>query len=175
MIIDLLEVIMSSYFELLGVERKYNIDLNILDRQYFAMQSKYHPDRVKTNNARQENLALSIDINKAYSILKDDLARAEYLLLLNNIVLDEITAKQGISKEQLNIVWSELELVETTQELTKLEHMLNNKILEKEKLIESLTTAFQDQNMQNALDSTIKFKYLKNLINNIQLKIKSCK
>ncbi|MFP3018349.1 MAG: Fe-S protein assembly co-chaperone HscB [Candidatus Tisiphia sp.] len=166
---------MSSYFELLGVEQKYNIDLNILDRQYFAAQSKYHPDRAKTNNARQENLAISIDINKAYSILKDDLARAEYLLLLNNIVLDEITVRQGISKEQLNIVWSELELVETTQELTKLEHMLNNKILEKEKLIESLTTAFQDQNMQDALDITIKFKYLKNLINNIQLKIKSCK
>ena len=120
-------------------------------------------------------MAISIEINKAYSILKDDLARAEYLLLLNNIVLDEITVRQGISKEQLNIVWSELELVETTQELTKLEHMLNNKILEKEKLIESLTTAFQDRNMQDALDITIKFKYLKNLINNIQLKIKSCK
>lgn len=53
--------------------------------------------------------------------------------------------------------------------------MLNNKILEKQQLTKSLTTAFQNHNMQDAIDSTIRFKYLENLINNIQLKIKSCK
>ncbi|MCC8399556.1 MULTISPECIES: Fe-S protein assembly co-chaperone HscB [Rickettsieae] len=166
---------MNNYFELLGIEKKYDIDLSNLDRQYFSMQLKYHPDRINSNSEKQKNLAISIDINKAYAMLKDDLARAEYLLLLNNIVLDDITVRQGISKEQLNVVWNELEFVETTQELTKLQSMLNNKILEKQQLTKSLTTAFQNQNMQDAVDSTIRFKYLKNLINNIQLKIKSCK
>ncbi len=168
-------MIMNNYFELLGIEKKYDIDLSNLDRQYFSMQLKYHPDRINSNSEKQKNLAISIDINKAYAMLKDDLARAEYLLLLNNIVLDDITVRQGISKEQLNVVWNELEFVETTQELTKLQSMLNNKILEKQQLTKSLTTAFQNQNMQDAVDSTIRFKYLKNLINNIQLKIKSCK
>jgi molecular chaperone HscB len=168
-------MIMHNYFELLDIEKKYDIDLPILDRQYFAMQLKYHPDRTNSNSEKQKNLIISIEVNKAYSTLKDDLARAEYLLLLNNIVLDDITVRQGISKEKLNVVWSELEIVETTEDLTKLEHMLNNKILEKEQLTKSLTTAFQNQNMQDAIDSTIRFKYLKNLINNIQLKIKSCK
>lgn len=166
---------MNNYFELLGIEKKYNIDLHSLDRQYFAMQLKYHPDRINSNSEKQKNLSISIDVNKAYATLKDDLARAEYLLLLNNIVLDDITIRQGISKEKLNVVWNELELVETTQQLTKLESMLNNKILEKQQLTKSLTTAFQNQNMQDAIDSTIRFKYLKNLISNIQLKIKSCK
>ncbi|WP_425363231.1 Fe-S protein assembly co-chaperone HscB [Candidatus Tisiphia endosymbiont of Hybos culiciformis] len=166
---------MNNYFELLGIETKYDIDLPILDRQYFAMQLKYHPDRINSNSEKQKNLSISIDVNKAYATLKDDLARAEYLLLLNNIVLDDITVRQGISKEQLNVVWSELEFVETTQQLTKLQSMLNNKILEREQLTKSLTIAFQNHNMQDAIDSTIRFKYLKNLINNIQLKIKSCK
>ncbi|WP_425360027.1 MULTISPECIES: Fe-S protein assembly co-chaperone HscB [unclassified Candidatus Tisiphia] len=166
---------MNNYFELLGIEKKYDIELSDLDRQYFAMQLKYHPDRTNSNTEKQKNLAISIELNKAYSTLKDDLARAEYLLLLNNIVLDDLTVRQGISKEQLNVVWSELEFVETTEDLTKLEHMLNNKILEKQQLTKSLTTAFQNQNMQDVVDSTIRFKYLKNLINNIQLKIKSCK
>ncbi|WP_375333678.1 Fe-S protein assembly co-chaperone HscB [Candidatus Tisiphia endosymbiont of Xenochironomus xenolabis] len=166
---------MHNYFELLDIEKKYDIDLPILDRQYFAMQLKYHPDRTSSNTEKQKNLAISIELNKAYAMLKDDLARAEYLLLLNNIVLDDLKVRQGISKEQLNVVWSELEFVETTEDLTKLEHMLNNKILEKQQLTKSLTTAFQNQNMQDAVDSTIRFKYLKNLINNIQLKIKSCK
>ncbi|WP_425361298.1 Fe-S protein assembly co-chaperone HscB [Candidatus Tisiphia endosymbiont of Ceraclea dissimilis] len=168
-------MIMHNYFELLDIEKKYDIDLPILDRQYFAMQLKYHPDRTSSNTEKQKNLAISIELNKAYAMLKDDLARAEYLLLLNNIVLDDLKVRQGISKEQLNVVWSELEFVETTEDLTKLEHMLNNKILEKQQLTKSLTTAFQNQNMQDAVDSTIRFKYLKNLINNIQLKIKSCK
>ncbi len=168
-------MIMNNYFELLGIETKYDIDLPILDRQYFAMQLKYHPDRINSNSEKQKNLSISIDVNKAYATLKDDLARAEYLLLLNNIVLDDITVRQGISKEQLNVVWSELEFVETTQQLTKLQSMLNNKILEREQLTKSLTIAFQNHNMQDAIDSTIRFKYLKNLINNIQLKIKSCK
>lgn len=166
---------MHNYFELLDIEKKYDIDLHILDRQYFSMQLKYHPDRINSNSEKQKNLAISIELNKAYAMLKDDLARAEYLLLLNNIVLDDLTVRQGISKEQLNVVWNELEFVETTQELTKLQSMLNNKILEKQQLTKSLTTAFQNQNMQDAVDSTIRFKYLKNLINNIQLKIKSCK
>ncbi len=166
---------MNNYFELLGIEKKYNVDLNILNRQYFAMQSKYHPDRAQTNLEKHKKLAISTEINKAYSTLKNDLARAEYLLLLNNIVLDEITVRQSSSQDQLNEIWSELEVIETTQELTTLEHMLNNKILEKEGLIKSLTNAFQHQNMKDAFDTTIKFKYLKTLINNIQLKIKSCK
>ncbi|WP_341756723.1 MULTISPECIES: Fe-S protein assembly co-chaperone HscB [unclassified Candidatus Tisiphia] len=166
---------MNNYFELLGIEKKYDIDLPILDRQYFAMQLKYHPDRINSNSEKQKNLSLSIDINKAYATLKDDLARAEYLLSLNNIVLDDITIRHSISKEKLSVIWNELELVETTQQLTKLQSMLNNKIIEKQQLIKSLTTAFQNRNMQDAIDSTIRFKYLENLINNIQLKIKSCK
>ena len=166
---------MNNYFKLLGIDQAYAIDFNLLDQQYFAMQSKYHPDRGKDIEGKNLNLAISIDLNKGYLVLKDDLARAEHLLILNNMNLDELTARQSISQSQLNTIWTELELVEDSTELALLEDLSDRKIDEQEKLIESLTVAFQNHNLQDALKITTMLKYLKTLISNIQLKIKSCK
>lgn len=166
---------MISYFALLDIEQKYDIDLNTLNIQYFAMQLKYHPDKAQNIQEKQNNLAISIDLNKAYQMLKDDLLRAEHLLLLNNIHLNESYVRQGMKAEQLNDIWCDLELVENTQELLELENILAKKVVEQKQLLHSLTDAFKKQNMQSALDFTIKLKYLKNVINSIQLKINSCK
>lgn len=166
---------MNNYFKLLGIEQTYGIDLNLLDQQYFAMQSKYHPDREKDTEGKNLNLAISIDLNKGYLVLKDDLARAEHLLMLNDVNLDELTARQSISQSQLSTIWTELELVEDSEELEPLQDLLGKKIDQQEKLIESLSIAFQNHNIQDALQITTMLKYLKTLISNIQLKIKSCK
>ncbi|XVN42559.1 MAG: Fe-S protein assembly co-chaperone HscB [Candidatus Rickettsia vulgarisii] len=166
---------MSNYFELLDIEQKYDIDLEMLDKQYFVMQLKYHPDKARASEDKQSNLAISTQLNMAYQTLKDDLKRAEYLLSLHNIILDEEETRKSMSPEQLGDIWSDLELVEITEGIKELENILNNKITEQQQFIESLGVAFQNQNIQSALEITIKLKYLKNLISNIQLKIKSCK
>lgn len=166
---------MNNYFKLLGIEQNYAINLDLLDQQYFAMQLKYHPDKVGDISEKNFNLAISIDLNKAYSVLKDDLARAEHLLMLNNVNLDELAARQSIPQSRLNTIWDELELVENIAELAKLRDLLDNKIDEQKTLIALLTTAFRNHNMQDALEITVMLKYLRTLISNIQLKIKSCK
>ncbi|MCC8417585.1 MAG: co-chaperone HscB [Rickettsia endosymbiont of Bryobia graminum] len=166
---------MFNYFELLDLEQKYDIDLKILDKQYFAMQLKYHPDRAKIPEEKLNSLAISTQLNKAYQTLKDDLKRAEYLLSLNNVILDEEKIRKSMSREQLSDIWSDLELVDMTEGLKELEDILDNKIIEQQQFVKSLSLAYQNQNIQSALEITIKLKYLKNLISNIQLKIKSCK
>lgn len=162
---------MGNYFQLLNMAEKYDIDLKELNKQYFAMQVKYHPDMSKTIEEKQQNLTISIDLNKAYSVLKDDLARAEYLLSLKGIILDEILVKQAISHEQLKIIWDELELVENIENLPELEQMLNDKIAKEQELIAVLTRSFQNHNMQDAINYTIRFKYQKKLLSNIKQKI----
>ena len=163
---------MQDYFKLLSIERKYDIDLKKLDQEYFAMQIKYHPDRAIDKIQKQENLSISIDVNKAYNILKDDLKRAEYILLLNGLNIADPSVRTNISDLELQNIWNELEILENIEDLIILENFYNQKILKKNKLIATLTNEFEQKKLQDALDSTIKLKYLNNLIENIQLKIR---
>jgi molecular chaperone HscB len=164
-----------DYFGLLNIEKEYDIDLKILEQQYFKMQIKYHPDKARSEVEKQQNLSISIDLNKAYTILKDNLTRAEYLLFLNGIDIENLEIRKNLSKAQLNDIWGELETLEDTHDLEILEKLYEQKIREKEKIVTSITRAFKTRDLQNALDSTISLKYLSNLINNIKLKIKECK
>jgi len=166
---------MSDYFELLSIERKYDIDLKKLDQQYIAMQIKHHPDRSIDKVQKQQNLSISIDINKAYNTLKDDAKRAEYILSLNGLKLDDPSIRTNISALELQNIWNELEILENTQDLIILENLYNQKTIEKNKLITDLKRVFEQNKLQDALDTTIKLKYLNNLIDNIQLNIKNFK
>jgi len=175
MIFFLYNIKMSNYFELLKIEKSYNIDLKILNHQYFAMQAKFHPDQARTNEEKKHNLSISIELNKAYSVLKDDLQRAEYLLSLNNINFNDDSVKQIASKIQLSSIWNELELIEDTNELSALKQLYNNKLLEQKNEISLLNLAFQNHNLCDVVNIITRLKYLKTLIGNLQLKIKFCK
>lgn len=177
---------MNNYFELLAIEKSYNVDLKILNQQYFAMQGKFHPDKARSHEEKQRNLSISIELNKAYAVLKDDLQRAEYLLFLSNINLDDQSIKQTVPKAQLSLIWDELEIIEETNELNLLEQIYNNKLLEQKAEIKLLNEAFprysyqegchlEDKNVADIINITIRLKYLKTLIDRLKLKIKFCK
>jgi len=159
---------MYDYFELLTMEKKYDIDLKILNQQYLAMQIKYHPDRTVN---KVQNLSISIDLNKAYTILKDDLKRAIYMLSLNGFNIDDSALRLNLSAPELQNIWDELEILEDTKDVMVLEKMYNQKILERNILITKISNAFMQENLQEALGATIRFRYISNLIDNIQLKI----
>lgn len=80
---------MSDPFTLLGLEKKYDLDMELLDQAYFDAQKKTHPDQF--SNASPEEKAeaskRSAEINHAYLLLKDPLKRAELLLKEANIDL----------------------------------------------------------------------------------------
>lgn len=164
-----------DYFELLNIEKKYDLDLQILEQQYFKMQIKYHPDKARSQVEKQRNLTISIDLNKAYTILKDSLTRAEYLLLLNGINIENLAIRKTLSETQLNDLWHQLETLENTDDLEMLEKICDQKISEKDQIITSITNAFNAGDLKQVLNNTIRLKYLSNLISNVKLKIKECK
>lgn len=72
----------ADYFELLGVPRRYDVELDDLRRRYLAVAREVHPDRAQAHGASAATLSLQLSarLNRAYAVLSDPLLRAEYLL-----------------------------------------------------------------------------------------------
>jgi molecular chaperone HscB len=72
----------SDYFEFFGLERKLNIDLDDLQKRFYALSRQLHPDRYTQKSAaeRQYSLDATAILNDAYRTLRDPLQRVEYVL-----------------------------------------------------------------------------------------------
>jgi molecular chaperone HscB len=80
-----------TYFEIFDVEINISIDLNDLDSKYLKLQSKFHPDKFINSSAIEKSMAVRISthINDGYKTLKDLVSRVDYILKINNFVIDE--------------------------------------------------------------------------------------
>ena len=74
----------GDYFQVFGLERRFNVDLPMLEHEFHRLSRKVHPDRFARagENERQWSLADTALLNDAYRTLKDPLHRTEYLLKL---------------------------------------------------------------------------------------------
>lgn len=76
-----------DHFRRLGFDRVFDLDLSELDRKYFDLQRRLHPDRFATRASRERALsqAQAVALNEAYETLKDVLRRADYLLEVRGV------------------------------------------------------------------------------------------
>jgi molecular chaperone HscB len=74
----------ADYFAVLGVPRRYDLDVADLERRYKDLSRQLHPDRFAKADprARRASLARTVQLNEAWRSLKDPVRRAEYLLAL---------------------------------------------------------------------------------------------
>ncbi len=164
---------MINYFQLLDLKQQYDIDQTLLQKQYLSMQAKYHPDRARTTEDKNKAMDVAMQLNEAYKILGDDYLRAEYLLKLLGVKLDDETMKKATSPAKLEDIWQQFALIDETEDISQLQQMLAEKNQEKQILINNLSKAFQTNKLQEALDFTVNLKYLTNLVGNIELRINS--
>jgi molecular chaperone HscB len=160
-----------NHFELLNLEQRYDIDLRLLQKQYLLKQSLHHPDRANSGSNRIKNLDISMQLNEAYKILKDDYMRAEYLLKILK-KFDENILHESLTTYELEEIIESHEELDLMDSIESLQSLKDNKMLTKSKMIEALTESFKDNNITKALDITVRLKYLTNLVKNIDLKIK---
>lgn len=73
-----------DHFARLGIEAGYDLAAADLDRRYFALQRRLHPDRFATRTPKERALSQqqATSLNDAYETLKDPLKRADYLVHL---------------------------------------------------------------------------------------------
>jgi molecular chaperone HscB len=85
-----------SYFDLFEVPRKLRIEMSALEKKFLELSWKLHPDKFVNASAEEQELSLksSSELNDAYRVLRDPVARVEYLLELEGM------RKEGEHKQQ---------------------------------------------------------------------------
>lgn len=78
-----------DHFARLGLRRGYAADLAALDRAYFGLQRRLHPDRFARKQPRERAISQqqAAALNEAYETLKHPIRRARYLAELSGVDL----------------------------------------------------------------------------------------
>ncbi|MHB1936006.1 MAG: Fe-S protein assembly co-chaperone HscB [Acidobacteriaceae bacterium] len=100
----------ADYFAFFGLPRRFQLDTAALEKQFYRLSLKFHPDLYARASAEEQRWSLekSSVLNDAWRTLRDPLARTEYLLGLVGIRLEEQSrdasdraAESGTAKEQV--------------------------------------------------------------------------
>ncbi|MGD0732242.1 MAG: Fe-S protein assembly co-chaperone HscB [Terracidiphilus sp.] len=80
-----------DFYQVFGLERRFQVDLPALEREFHRLSRKVHPDRFARaeETEREWSLADTALLNDAYRTLKDPLFRTEYLLKLEGAEIGE--------------------------------------------------------------------------------------
>ena len=99
-----------DYFTFFGLPYKLNLDTAQLERDFYALSRKLHPDINARADGREQEWSLekTSQLNDAYRTLKDPISRTEYLLRLQGVQLEEQSKaateearKTGTAKKQV--------------------------------------------------------------------------
>jgi molecular chaperone HscB len=80
-----------NYFEFFNLPRKLTLDVVALEKQFYMMSRRLHPDRFASRPVEEQEAALAQSslLNDAYRTLKDPIHRTQYLLKLEGVELEE--------------------------------------------------------------------------------------
>ncbi len=102
----------AEYFRFFDLPDHLNIDLADLEKRYYALSRKWHPDRYarKSEAERLESEQNTALLNDAYRTLKDPVRRAEYLLTQHGLAAAQQSAPPDLLEEvfELNMALEEI-------------------------------------------------------------------
>ncbi len=80
-----------EYFALFGLPRKLNLDISALEKDFYELSRRLHPDLNARASAQEQEWSLeqSSLLNDAYRTLRDPIKRTQYLLHLEGVELEE--------------------------------------------------------------------------------------
>jgi len=80
-----------DYFAFFGLSPKLNLDVSALEKDFYELSRRLHPDlNARSSNREQEwSLEQSSLLNDAYRTLRDPIKRTQYLLKLEGVELEE--------------------------------------------------------------------------------------
>jgi len=107
----------TDYFEVFGLARKLSLDLQELQRRFYDLSRRHHPDFHQTADAEAQAAALETSalVNRAYRTLRDPISRVEYLIALEEgrEIREETSAKP---RPPMDLLEEMLEVQEALEE-----------------------------------------------------------
>jgi len=100
----------ADYFTFFSLPPKLHLDTSALEKAFYGLSRKLHPDRFASKPLAEQEAALSQSslLNDAYRTLKDPILRTQYLLTLEGVELEEqskaateAARATGIEKKQV--------------------------------------------------------------------------
>jgi molecular chaperone HscB len=81
----------ADYFTFFGLPRKLVLNVAGLEKEFYTLSRKLHPDLYSGADSREQEWSLeqSSQLNDAYRTLKDPIKRTQYLLRLEGVELEE--------------------------------------------------------------------------------------
>ncbi|KAL1924822.1 uncharacterized protein VTP21DRAFT_4476 [Calcarisporiella thermophila] len=159
-----------NYFEALGVGEGENrsiatFDLNArnLRSTFLTIQQKVHPDSYAQKEQHEFSFSKSQSsfINKAYNTLLNPLSRAQYILSLNGISVDESESLED--PELLMEVLETREQLEEAQAEEEVEIIATENQKRMEETINGLSDAFRNKDFKRAKQLAIELQYWVNI------------
>lgn len=130
-----------NYFEILRLPITYNIDVDLMTRNYFATR-------------RGGNLIAVDLINEAYYVLKNDIRRAEYFLNLKNISTEKMSSELAIQmfemRENYNSLKNKEEKIKFQKDVKEKIRVLISSLKKCEDNLEKFSEIFSELKFLNS-------------------------
>ena len=91
----------TDYFAVFGLPRKLHIDLPALERSFYRLSRRLHPDVYAQASPKEQQWSLEQTslLNGAYRTLRNPIPRTEYLLQIEGVVLEAGKSDDGKLKD----------------------------------------------------------------------------
>ncbi len=141
-----------NYFSLFNIPVKYTLNIKELEYTYKEFQKVIHPDKYQTLSLseREKSEIITRQINEAYSVLKDDKKRANYMLNIKG----ETDISSEVSLEDI------FELNEKLENNEVEEGYINDKIRE---IKLNLSSSFEEEDLSKAKKYFSLLSYYENI------------
>lgn len=143
---------MKNHFATFSLPIIFAIDLEALEQNYFEFQKNFHPDK-------SGEIERSIEINEAYSILKNPLKRAAHILQLNGLDIENDEVAPKVDQATLFEVF---EMRESGN--------FNNKDLSSKikSLLEEVALSLDSKDFNKAAQILIRAKYFEKILKDLK-------
>ena len=153
---------LADHFASLGVPAAFDIAVPALERRYFELQRRIHPDRfaARLPNEREYSQQHAANLNDALQTLKSPVRRAEYLLALKGRPMRG-SGQETVDDEEILVHAMEMrEALAEAATPAAADAVVADARGQAERVTKELVTAFAANDLAGAARLTLRLKYL---------------